>query len=83
MDGVLIDMDMGQLTADLMDPFILAVEDALNEGVYDRPVEIVTVDARGLPRENYRKVQAGYLKLVEEGRVDLLGFLLGFLLAIQ
>lgn len=43
--GVLIDMDLGQLTADLMDPIILAAEDALNEGVYDRPVEIVTVDA--------------------------------------
>jgi branched-chain amino acid transport system substrate-binding protein len=50
--GVLIDMDLGHFTADLMDPIILAVEDALNEGVYDRPVEIVTVDARGLPREN-------------------------------
>jgi len=47
--GVLIDMDLGQLTADLMDPIILAAEDVLNEGVYDRPVEIVTVDARGLP----------------------------------
>jgi hypothetical protein len=35
--GVLIDMDLGQLTADLMDPIILAVEDALNEDVYDRP----------------------------------------------
>ena len=71
--GVLIDMDLGQLTADLMDPIILAVEDALNEGVYDRPVEIVTVDARGLPRENYRKVQQGYLKLVEEGCVVVIG----------
>jgi len=71
--GVLIDMDLGQLTADLMDPIILAVEDALNEGVYDRPVEIVTVDARALPRENYRKVHLGYQKLVEEGCVVVIG----------
>ena len=71
--GVLIDMDLGQLTADLMDPIILAVEDALNEGVYDRPVEIVTVDARGLPRENYRKVRLGYQKLVEDGCVVVIG----------
>ncbi len=71
--GILIDMDLGQLTADLMDPVILAIEDALNEGVYDRPVEIVTVDARGLPRENYRKVRQGYAKLAEDGCVVVIG----------
>ncbi|HUN37040.1 MAG TPA: ABC transporter substrate-binding protein [Trebonia sp.] len=71
--GVLIDMDLGQLTSDLMDPVILAIEDALNEGVYDRPVEIRTVDARALPRENYRKVRLGYRKLVDEGCVVVIG----------
>jgi ABC-type branched-subunit amino acid transport system substrate-binding protein len=71
--GILIDMDLGQLLADLMDPVILAIEDALNEGVYDRPVEIVTVDARGLPRENYLKVRQGYRRLVDEGCVVVIG----------
>lgn len=71
--GVLVDMDLGQLLADWIDPTILAIEDALNEGVYDRPVEIFTVDARGLPRENYLKVRRGYRKLVEEGCVVVLG----------
>ncbi|MDN3357615.1 ABC transporter substrate-binding protein [Actinomadura sp. DC4] len=71
--GVLIDMDLGQLLADLMDPIILAVEDALNEGAYDRPVEILTVDARGLPRENYLKVRKGYQRLVDEGCVVVIG----------
>jgi branched-chain amino acid transport system substrate-binding protein len=71
--GVLIDMDLGQLTADLMDPIILAIEDALNEGMYDRPVEIRTVDARGLPRENYLKVRKGYQKLVDDGCVVVIG----------
>jgi ABC-type branched-subunit amino acid transport system substrate-binding protein len=71
--GILIDMDLGQLLADLMDPVILAIEDALNEGVYDRPVEIVTVDARGLPRENYLKVRRGYQKLVNQGCVVIIG----------
>ena len=42
--GILVDMDLGQLLADWIDPTILAIEDALNEGVYDRPVEIITVD---------------------------------------
>ena len=46
--GILIDMDNGQLIYDWINATILAVEDALNEGVYDRPVEIRVVDARGL-----------------------------------
>jgi branched-chain amino acid transport system substrate-binding protein len=71
--GILIDMDLGQLLADWIDATILAVEDSLNEGVYDRPVEIRTVDARGLPRENYLKSRAGYLRLVEEGCVVVIG----------
>jgi len=58
---VLIDMDLGQLLADWIDPTILAIEDALNEGVWSRgPVQLVIADARGLPRENYRKVIDGY-----------------------
>ena len=63
--GILVDMDIGQLLADWIDATILAIEDALNEGVYDRPIEIFTVDARGLPRENYLKVRTGYRKLVD------------------
>ena len=72
--GILVDMELGQLLADWIDPTILAIEDAMNEGVYQRgPVEIVTVDARGLPRENYLKVQKGYRKLVDDGCVVVLG----------
>jgi ABC-type branched-subunit amino acid transport system substrate-binding protein len=71
--GILVDMEIGQLLSDWVDATILAVEDALNEGVYDRPVEIITVDARGLPRENYTKVRKGYLSLVEAGCVVVLG----------
>ena len=67
-------MDLGQLLADWIDPTILAIEDALNEGVYGRgPIELVTADARGLPRENYRKVRDGYRWLVEQGCVVVLG----------
>jgi ABC-type branched-subunit amino acid transport system substrate-binding protein len=72
--GVLIDMDLGQLLADWIDPTILAIEDALNEGVYGRgPIELVIADARGLPRENYRKVLDGYRWLVDQGCVVVLG----------
>src|SRR5215213_3475928 len=72
--GVLIDMDLGQLLADWIDPTILAIEDALNEGVFRRgPIQLVVADARGLPRENYRKVLDGYRWLVEQGCVVVLG----------
>lgn len=71
--GILVDMELGQLLADWVDSTILAVEDSLNEGIYDRPVEIITVDARGLPRENYLKVRKGYQRLVDAGCVVVLG----------
>jgi ABC-type branched-subunit amino acid transport system substrate-binding protein len=72
--GVLVDMDLGQLLADWLDPSILAIEDAMNEGVWGRgPIELVIADARGLPRENYRKVIKGYEWLVEQGCVVILG----------
>ena len=34
--GILIDMDLNQLLADWIDPTILAIEDALNEGIWAR-----------------------------------------------
>jgi branched-chain amino acid transport system substrate-binding protein len=72
--GVLVDMDLGQLLADWIDPTILAIEDALNEGVWGRsPVELVVADARGLPRENYLKVIKGYRWLVDQGCIIVLG----------
>jgi branched-chain amino acid transport system substrate-binding protein len=71
--GVLIDMDIGQLLADWLDPTILAIEDAMNEGVYDRPVQIIVADARGLPRENFMKLRDGYEWLCDQGCVVVLG----------
>ena len=72
--GILGDMVRGQLLADWLDPSILALEDAMNEGVWARsPVALITADARGLPRENYRKVIEGYKWLVEQGCVVIIG----------
>ena len=72
--GILIDMDLNQLLADWIDPTILAIEDALNEGVWGRsPIQLVIADARGLPRENYRRVIDGYRWLVDQGCVVVLG----------
>src|SRR5437763_10677136 len=71
--GVAVDMDLGQLLADWLDPTILAIEDVLNEGVYDRPVQLVVADARGLPRENFLKCRKGYEWLCDQGCVVVLG----------
>ena len=72
--GVLVDMDLNQLLADWIDPTMLAIEDALNEGVWSRsPVQLVIAAARGLPRENYKKVIDGYRWLVDQGCVVVLG----------
>jgi branched-chain amino acid transport system substrate-binding protein len=72
--GILIDMDLNQLLADWIDPTMLAIEDALNEGVWARsPVQLIIADARGLPRENYKKVIDGYRWLVDQGCVVVLG----------
>ncbi len=72
--GILIDMDLNQLLADWLDPTILAIEDAMNEGIWSRnPIELVIADARGLPRENYKKVIDGYTWLVDQGCVVVLG----------
>jgi branched-chain amino acid transport system substrate-binding protein len=72
--GILIDMDLNQLLADWIDPTILAIEDAMNEGIWARsPVQLIVADARGLPRENYRKVIDGYKWLADQGCVVILG----------
>src|SRR5919109_2965342 len=56
------------------EPVDLGIADALNEGIFPRgPVQLVIADARGLPRENYRKVIDGYRWLVEQGCVVVLG----------
>ncbi|HTR69034.1 MAG TPA: ABC transporter substrate-binding protein [Mycobacteriales bacterium] len=72
--GILIDMELNQLLADWIDPTILAIEDAMNEGVFTRnPVELVIADARGLPRENFKRLLDGYRWLVDQGCVVVLG----------
>ncbi len=74
--GILVDMDLGQLLADWIDPTILAIEDALNEGVYSRgPIQLVIADARGpapreLPQGPRRLPLAGRAGLRRRARAD-------------
>ena len=56
----------GQLVVDWIDA-TTRLEDALNKGVYDRPVRLVVADARGLSRENYLQKTQGYEWLCDQG----------------
>ena len=67
--GILIDMDLNQLLADWIDPTILAIEDALNEGVCGRSP--VAARHRRRPRPAARELPQGHRRLPLAGRAGL------------
>ncbi len=71
--GYLVDIDAGMLLGDCLDAVILACEDALDDGELKRPVEILPLIARGLPREEARTTVAGYDMLCDAGCLAILG----------
>ncbi len=71
--GYLVDIDTGSLLGDCLDAVILAAEDALEERQLFRPIEIVPMIARGLPRQEARTTVRGYEQLVELGCLAVIG----------
>ena len=71
--GYLIDIDTGSLLGDCLDAVILACEDALNDREQFRPIEIVSLIARGLPRGDAQTAIDGYEQLCDEGCLVVLG----------
>jgi branched-chain amino acid transport system substrate-binding protein len=71
--GYLVDIDTGGLLGDCLDAVVLACEDALNEGELFRPIEIVPMIARGLPRGEARVTVAGYHELCDAGCLVIMG----------
>ena len=71
--GYLIDIDSGALLGDCLDAVILACEDALNEGLLYRPIEVIPKIARGLPRGEARTAVSGYEELCDDGCLLVLG----------
>ena len=69
--GMLVDMDLGQLLADWIDPTILAIEDALNEGVFS-PRPDPARDRRR-PRPAPRELPQGDRRLPVARRAGLRG----------
>jgi ABC-type branched-subunit amino acid transport system substrate-binding protein len=72
-DFVLPDHYPQELRDDLTDPFKLVFQDGLEQGVIDRPIEIVFKEVEGLPKGGIKPVLDAYAELVEEGCVAIFG----------
>jgi branched-chain amino acid transport system substrate-binding protein len=58
---------------DLTNPFDMVFGEALDNGVIDRPVEIVYREVEGLPKGSVKKVIDTYAELVDEGCLAVFG----------
>ncbi len=65
--GFLSDMPVGQSLVEYLDPIILALEDAMNEGRLTQTVDLLGSHVLGLPAGTAENVVAAYRDLVEEG----------------
>lgn len=70
--GFMVDCEPGEMVADFIDPYILAFEDAMNEGRLTRPVEILSKISVGLPSGTAKAPSDGYRELLDEGCVLIL-----------
>jgi branched-chain amino acid transport system substrate-binding protein len=70
--GFLSDMPNGTALGEYLDPILLALEDATNEGRLNRPVELLASHVIGLPTGQADNVIAAYQDLVERGCVLVL-----------
>ncbi|MFN8028025.1 MAG: ABC transporter substrate-binding protein [Acidimicrobiia bacterium] len=71
--GFFVDYEPGELLCDLLDPLILAFEDAMNCGRLTKAVELVTRVAVGLPTRAARYPVEEYHRLVDEGALLVIG----------
>ena len=70
--GVLIDLDMGT-KEDFLATLRFGFDEAYEEGVIMRPVELVVKEAIGLPRLEAKNTIDGYLDLVNQGVLGTIG----------
>ena len=72
-DFVLPDGYPEEMRADLSQSFELVFEQGLEQGIIDRPVEIVFREVEGLPKGSVKAVVDAYGELVEEGCLVVFG----------
>ncbi len=71
--GLMADWRAGELMRIFRDAVTLAFEDALADGVIDRPITIVERDVDGLPTGNVHNVLQAWKELAAEGVVAIIG----------
>jgi branched-chain amino acid transport system substrate-binding protein len=69
---VLIDIDMGT-KADFLDTLQMGFDEAFDDGVITRPVELLVEEAIGLPRLEAKNSIDGYRRLVDAGVLCVIG----------
>jgi len=70
--GVLIDLDMGT-KADFLATLRFGFDEAYAHGIITRPIELVVKEAIGLPRLEAKNTIEGYLDLVQQGVLCIIG----------
>jgi ABC-type branched-subunit amino acid transport system substrate-binding protein len=70
--GVLIDLDMGTKD-DFLATLRLGFDEAFEQGIILRPVELIVKEAIGLPRLEAKNSIDGYLELVQQGVLCTIG----------
>ena len=70
--GFLIDMDVG-VKANFVEPFELAFEEAYEQGLVNRRIELVVEESSALPRRAARYAVEGFARLVEAGCLGVIG----------
>jgi ABC-type branched-subunit amino acid transport system substrate-binding protein len=59
--------------ADLTDPFTIVFEEGLEQGVIDRPIEVIYKEIEGLPKGSVKAVIDAFQELVDEGCLLVFG----------
>jgi ABC-type branched-subunit amino acid transport system substrate-binding protein len=59
--------------ADLTDPFTLVFEQGLEQGIIDRPIEVIYKETEGLPKGSVKAVIDAYEELVDQGCLLIFG----------
>jgi len=73
MDFLLPESYPPELREDLTNPFDMIFEDGLEQGIIDRPVEIIYKEVEGLPKGSVKAVVDAYEELVDEGCLLIFG----------
>ena len=72
--GALIDFSFtAEVQEFILDGYRLAFDEALEDGVLDRPVELIVEVTEGLPRGSTRQVLDAWKRLAEQGAVAVMG----------